>query len=146
MTRNGFRFMVVCRQAGPVLSDATTLTDVLDSLGLSPDAFPADVELTIAIGLFLDKPAVVQLDLVAFQVDKQGELQKVPGFSVGCLKANSPAGASIGLNTINLTLPEPGRYGFSLFDPDGFFGAPKRLLADYLYEVEIEQEGSHERN
>ena len=136
-----FRFMVCCRKAEPVFSDATTLCDVLDSLEAPPDALPAHTTIDVAVGIFADAPTLMEMGLTAVRLDRQGEPHPLQATGAGELRGEVPAGPSVCIRTIDLLIPGPGRYAIRLFDQSNGVGGDGltsgQLLAEHLFEVEI---------
>lgn len=130
-----FRFLIICQQ--PEQTDGgVNLKQVVDTIRLPEREFPCDLKVFAVIGAVLresmwGKP----LDLMAWQLGNTGERETLVKYRGTPLILPEEIGAVTLPYAITVPVWTPGIYGFDLFDRDGIFGAPERLLATYLYAV-----------
>lgn len=130
-----FRFLVMCRT--PVNQDGViSLHDVVNTIYLPEDAFPADVKMYAVVGAVLTRAMKGKhLDLMAWQLDKKGARETLVKYRGTPLILPEQIGAVCLPYAINVPALTPGLYGFDLFDRDGAFGQREKLLATYLYGI-----------
>ena len=137
-----FRFMLICLRASHRLDDqAVTLSGIVNTLvGRSDEP----TELLAMLGVILRPPMRgKRLDLMAWRLGNNGERLTI-GDYVGT-QMTLPDEPLLGPQVLpcEILLPTPGRgiYGFELFDGEGAFGTPERLLATYIFGVELDDAG-----
>ena len=131
---NAFRFFLICHgvESGPNITNATLRGVVNSIVGLKHEATP----LLAVVGAVV-APAMKgkPLDMMVWQLDKNGERQRLPGYVGTPLILPDVLGAQVMPFHFALPTPKSGVYGADLFDRLGAFGERETLLATFMFAV-----------
>lgn len=131
-----FRFLLICLGASQRLDDRlVTLTGIVNELEITADE---PLELAAIVGVILrPEMAGKRLDLMAWELGKNGGPKNLDGYVGTPLILPEGSGPVVLPYSINVPIREDGIYGFYLFDHEGTFGPPRRLLATYMFSVTV---------
>lgn len=132
-----FRFLVMCLT--PTKRDGVvTLSEVVNTLYVPKSSLPTDIRMHAVVGAVLRSPMWGKnLDLMAWQLGNKGERETLVKYRGTPLILPREVGAVCLPYRVSVPIWTPGIYGFDLFDRDGAFGEKERLLATYLYAVDV---------
>ncbi len=128
---NAFRFFLICHgvESGPGVT-AAVLRGVINSIVALPTE-PTRLIATVGAVVAPEMQAK-HLDMMVWTLDRTGERQPLPGYAGTPLILPNLLGAQVMPFPFELPTPAKGIYGADLFDRDGAFAKPEKLLATLL--------------
>lgn len=135
-----FRFLLICLGATQRMEDRlVNLSGIVNEL----DAVPGEsLELTAVVGAIL-RPEMAErrLDLMVWRLGPNGEPMRFGDYVGTPLILPYGLGPKVLPYSVRFSIDESGVYGFYLFDAEGTFGTPERLLATYMFSITVVRQG-----
>jgi hypothetical protein len=136
--QNEFRFFLLAEGASMRPEDGSVdLTGIVDTLTIEPNS-EIDLKAIVSAVLVPDMHGR-SLDMMFWRyAEGTTDLEKVPGFVGRPLilpKATGPKVMPFDMGRV--AIDRRGFYGCHLWDHDGIFGEPEKLLATYLFGIQF---------
>jgi hypothetical protein len=132
-----FRFFLLCKHTTRTDAGSVTLHDILATVAVAP-ATPLKFQAVVSL-VMVDEFRGKRLALTTWKLGKKQERLTIPGYvGTHVTLPSDYTGPTECPYPIQFVPPESGLYGCDLLDPEGIFGTQNRLLATFLFGVQLQ--------